>query len=214
MKSFIRITDEELKLFEKRKRAALINCLSGYKSVNLIGTKDSKELTNLSIVSSAFHLGSSPALLGLIIRPDTVPRDTLDNIRATKLCTLNHVNQDIYKKAHQTSARFPKEQSEFSACQLTEEYLDQFHAPFVKESKLKISLKLIREIPIPENGTHFLIMSVQDIYLPREVMKEDGFLQLDKIDTLCVSGLDSYHLPQKIARLSYAKVDKEVQEID
>jgi len=209
-----RITEEDFKSFEKRKRANFINCLSGFKSINLIGTRDAKGSTNLCIISSAFHLGSDPALIGFIMRPDTVPRHTLDNIRKTGFCTFNHVGHSFYKEAHQTSARYPKEESEFSACQLTEESLDQFHAPFVKESELRLALKLVREVPISENGTYLMIMSVQDVYLNDEILKEDGSLELDQIATMCLSGLDTYHLPKKISRLSYAKADKPVQEID
>ncbi len=191
--------------FEQRKRARFINSLSGFKSANLIGTKDIKGQTNLSILSSAFHLGASPALIGLIFRPDISPRHTLDNIRQTKLCTLNHVNDEIIEHAHQTSARYPKEISEFNSCKLTEEYLHNHFAPFVEESKIKMSLRLVREIPIEENGTHLLIMSIEGVYLPKECLYEDGFVDIELAQTICVSGLDCYHDTKKICRLSYAK---------
>lgn len=188
-----------------RKRAKLINSLSGFKSCNLIGTKNSQGETNISIISSAFHLGSNPPLLGFIIRPDSAPRHTLDNLRETKVCTFNHVNEDLIKKAHQTSARYQRHESEFDQCGITEEYIGEFQAPFAKESHIKASLKLIREYQIEENGTHMIIAKVQDIYLPSEVLKQDGHINLELAKTACVSGLDSYHQTSHIGRLSYAK---------
>ncbi|ATH08705.1 flavin oxidoreductase [Halobacteriovorax marinus] len=201
----INITEEDFINYEERKRASLINSLSGFKSANLLGTISSDKKTNLSIVSSTFHLGASPALMGIIIRPDISPRHTLENIRSEKFFTLNHVNEHIYKKAHQTSARYPREMSEFDSCNLTEEYLEEFHAPFVKESNIKVALKLIREIKIEENGTHFLISSVKSIWAPESALSEDGHINIENAQSICVSGLDSYHSTSIIERLPYAK---------
>jgi flavin reductase (DIM6/NTAB) family NADH-FMN oxidoreductase RutF len=202
------ITADKLEQFESRDRARLINSLTGYKSANLIGTIGEDGVTNLCIVSSAFHLGANPALIGFIIRPDSVPRDTLQNLRSMKLCTLNHVNSKIYEQAHQTSARYPNEVSEFEECSLTEEYLNDFKAPFVKESNIKISLKVIREELIPENGTHLIITQIQDIHLPKESLSKDGSVDINQADTVCVSGLDTYYTTEKLSRLSYAKPSK------
>jgi flavin reductase (DIM6/NTAB) family NADH-FMN oxidoreductase RutF len=198
---------KEIQELERRKKVLLINSLSGYKSANLLGTIDNSGNTNLSIVSSAVHLGADPALMAIVIRPDSTPRHSLENIRQNRYCTLNHVNEDIIVNSHQTSARYQKEVSEFKACNLTEEYLNQFQAPFVKESKLKIALKLVREVDIKENGTILLILSVEGVHFHDQILKDDGSLDLSLINTVAVSGLDTYVSTQKIGRLSYAKPD-------
>lgn len=201
-----RITKENIEAFETRYRAKFINSLSGFKSANLIGTIGEKG-TNLCIVSSAVHLGAHPPLIGIIIRPDVSPRHTLNNILNTGYCTLNHVNENIIKEAHQTSARYPEEVSEFDACHLTEEYLGETKVPFVKEANIKMLLKFVREIPIEENGTHFLIMAIVDVYLDKKIVADDGLVDIEKAKTVCVSSLDSYHSTQAVGRLSYAKAD-------
>ena len=199
------ITKKDFNQFEARKRAKLINSLTGFKSANLVGTFAEGGATNLSIVSSAFHLGASPALIGIIIRPDISPRHTLENIRSQKYFTLNHVSKEIYKNAHQTSARYPRELSEFDTCNLTEQYLESFPAPFVKESQIKLSMKLIREVPIVENGTHMLISSIESVWVPENLISEDGHIDIESAGTVCVSGLDSYHQTELLQRLPYAK---------
>ena len=68
---------------EQRYRANFINALSGFKSANLIGTISKSGQHNLAIVSSVFHIGAHPPLMGMIMRPHTVPRDTLQNIKDT-----------------------------------------------------------------------------------------------------------------------------------
>ena len=59
-----------------RKRTHLINSCTGYKSANLLGTKSKNGKTNLAIFNSVIHIGSNPPMLGLILRPLTVKRDT------------------------------------------------------------------------------------------------------------------------------------------
>ena len=62
------ISTKDLNNMESRFRARLVNSLSGVKSANLIGSVDKNKNENLSIVSSCFHLGASPALMGMIFR--------------------------------------------------------------------------------------------------------------------------------------------------
>ena len=63
------INSEQIEGLEKQYRINLINSLVGYKSLNLLGTCNMEGVTNLCIISSAFHLGANPPLLGMVIRP-------------------------------------------------------------------------------------------------------------------------------------------------
>jgi flavin reductase (DIM6/NTAB) family NADH-FMN oxidoreductase RutF len=202
------IRKNDLLAMEKNYRINLINCLSGYKPLNLVGTQDTKQQTNLAIFNSVFHLGADPALMGCIIRPNSVERHTYENILELKQFTFNHVHQDIFEMAHQTSARYPKEISEFQACSFTEEYIDNFQAPFVKEAHIKIGLDFVRAQDIPENNTILLIGAVQMIIMPEDVFQDDGFLDLEKAATVAGAGLDGYYAPTIVTRLSYAKPDR------
>ncbi|WP_351015751.1 flavin reductase [Shewanella sp. AC91-MNA-CIBAN-0169] len=198
-------TKERLDALEKHTRSHLINSLSGFKSANLIGTQDLQGNTNLSIVSSVIHLGANPPLVGMIIRPHSVPRHTFENILQTGLYTINQVNQSIYEQAHQTSARYDKDESEFVATGLTPEYLSDFSAPFVKESRLKYSVKLVEQQHLAINGTEFVIGEIVDVYVDDDAVQTDGFIDLHTIDTVAISGLDCYYTGNKLARLPYAK---------
>jgi len=198
---------QSLNELEQRYRAHLINSLSGFKSANLLGTVDKNGQENLSIVSSVFHLGANPALLGMIIRPHSVPRHSFENLLETGFYTLNHVSEDIVTQAHQTSARYEKEQSEFTETGLTAEYLNDFKAPFVKESKIKMGLKLVSEQVIELNQTHLVIGELVALHCPDSILQPDGFIDIEAANTVAITGLDSYHTTSKINRLSYAKPD-------
>ncbi len=205
------IDKEYLNSLSNQDRARLINSLLGVKSANLIGTQSKSGSTNLSMVSSLFHLGASPALFGFVIRPDTVTRDTLNNLREHPYLTVNHVCDEITEKAHQASARYPADISEFNECLLNVDYLDKHIAPFVKESKIKFAAKFIREISIPENGTHILICEVLAIFMADDYLDEDQFIDITKASSIGVSGLDQYLKLEAIGRLSYAKPNKNLK---
>lgn len=191
--------------FESRYRAHFINSLSGFKSANLVGSQDENGITNLSMVSSVFHLGASPALMGMIIRPNTVPRDTLSNIKQTGVYTINHVSSGIYQQAHQTSARYDVEVSEFDEVGLTPQYLEGVTAPFVGESLLKYALDVREITPLTINNTVLVIGEIKHVLLPEIIVAADGYIDIEQLDTVIVSGLDSYHVTERLSRLSYAK---------
>ena len=202
----VQITASDLIQMEQRKRAHLINSVGGFKSVCLIGTIDLKGQTNLAIFSSIVHIGANPPLISFIMRPDSVERHTLANILETGSYTINHLNASIYKQAHQSSARYAKEVSEFDATGLSTEYKGNCKAPFVKESNVQLELDFKQRIDLTINNTIMIIGEIKNIYFPEGCMQEDGFLDIEKAGTITCSGLDSYHLSKSLARLPYAKV--------
>lgn len=189
---------------EQRFRNHFINSLSGYKSANLIGTQDVEGNTNLSMVSSVFHLGANPPLMGMIIRPHSVPRHTLENIMQTKQYTINQVANSFVPQAHQTSARYDKLTSEFEVTGLIPEYLSGFSAPFVKQSRLKIGLTLVEQQTML-NNTELVIGEIEHVLLDTEALDSDGFVNLTKLEAVAVNGLDGYCHSQLTQRLPYAK---------
>lgn len=196
---------DDINQLEQRKRTAFINSLSGFKSLNLIATINNKNITNVAVFNSVFHLGADPALIGFIMRPDSVERHTLSNIKENEYYTINHINSTIFEKAHQTSARYGSEISEFDAVGLTPEFKNNFKAPFVKESVIQIGLKLVEIVPIKINNTSMIIGKIVDVYFPEEFWLENGTLDIEKSGTISGSSLNGYHSTKLIKRLQYAK---------
>jgi flavin reductase (DIM6/NTAB) family NADH-FMN oxidoreductase RutF len=199
------IDERELLEMEQRYRANFINSLTGFKSLALIGTVDRKGQKNLAIFNSIVHLGAHPPLIGMVTRPDSVDRHTLQNILETGYYTINHVQEEMMEKAHQTSARYPKTISEFDAVGLEDEVINDFPAPFVKASTIKIGVQFKEKVPFAINGTIFVIGEIKQITLPQTVIQVDGFVDLVSAGTITNSGLDSYHVVLDAKRLPYAK---------
>lgn len=208
------INRTEIEKFDKQYRTNFINCLSGFKGVNLIGSKDSEGHENLAVFSSTVHLGANPPLLGLVSRPIIVERNTYQNIRSTGVYTINHMNEKIYMAGHQSSARYPKNVSEFKEVGLNPYYHEDFYAPFVKESLIKLGMKLKEVVPVRSNDTVLIIGEIMEVIIEESFLKEDGFVDLAEAGTVTLAGLDAYHSVSKLERLSYAKPNKPLETIN
>ena len=200
-----RISTIDLKALDKVPRLNLVNSVTGYKSANLIGSISKEGKPNLAIFSSVTHLGSDPALLGFIMRPATVPRDTYKNIKETEYFTVNHITKNLIQRAHQTSASYDDTVSEFNETQIEPEYLNSIKQPFVKESPVRLLCKYVNEYLIEENGCIHIIASIEEIYFEERLLNKDYWLQLEKGNIVAINGLDGYCLPKLIDRYEYAR---------
>ncbi len=200
-------TTSDIESWERFYRANFINTLTGFKSVNLIGTVNELGQTNLAIFSSIVHIGSNPPLVGYINRPVNAAQHTLANIQATGVYTINHIHPSFVEQAHQTSAKYAAGISEFEEVGLTPEFRENISAPFVKESSIKYALTLQQIIPIELNDTFLVIGKIIAIQVDNNVVSEDGFLQLDKAASICSNGIDGYYTTELIKRYSYVKSD-------
>jgi len=201
------ITRDTISKMEKVERLNLINSCTGYKSANLIATKSKDGNSNVAIFSSITHLGSHPALIGFIMRPTTVPRDTYKNIKETGFFTVNHITVDMIADAHHTSANYDLGISEFDKTNLDEEYKNDIEIPFVKGSPVQLYCKYVNEYYIKENDTIHIIASIENLFFDKTLQHEDGWLQIDKGNVIALNGLDGYCLPKLVDRFQYARKD-------
>jgi len=204
---------QTIQSWERFYRANFVNCLSGFKAANLIGTVNAEGQPNLAIFSSVIHLGSDPALIGYINRPLAAAPHTIENIKATGVYTINHVSSTIVAKAHQTSAKYDQEINEFEAVGLATKFIHPIQAPFVEESEIKYALKLVEIVHITHNNTFLVIGEITDVFINESVVLEDGFIDLEKADSISCLGLDAYFTTNRIARYGYAKPDMPVKEL-
>ena len=205
MKKF---TKDELFYMSKVPRLNLVNCVTGYKSANLIGTCSKNGTLNVAIFSSVTHLGSEPPLIGFILRPTTVPRDTYENIKKTGYFTVNHITEEMIADAHHTSSSYEEHISEFDKTNLEPEFIDNHKAPFIKGSPVQLLCKYVNEYKIEENDCIHIIASIETIYADEKLFHDDNWMQLDRGNVVAINGLDGYCVPKLSDRFHYARPDK------
>lgn len=199
---------EDIQNLEKIFKINLINSCSGFKSANLLGSVSEDGISNVAVFSSVTHLGSKPPTLGFILRPTTVPRDTYKNIKDLGIFTINHIHQDIIEDAHHTSAKYPKEVSEFDMTGLEEEFKGNFKAPFVKGAPVQMSMKFVEEVYVPSNDVMLIVSQIQELYIDDALLQEDGLINLSKGNVAAINGLDTYAIPEFKKQLSYQRPKK------
>ena len=118
------------------------------------------------------------------------------------------MSTEIVENAHFTSAKFPKEISEFKMCGLNEIYYDDFSAPFVKESSVKIGLHLKEIIPINSNKSTLVVGQIEHLILDPSIINANYILDLEKSKGVGIGGLSEYYKLRKIADYPYARVDE------
>jgi len=199
---------DDIQNLEKIFKINLINSCSGFKSANLLGSISEEGVSNVAVFSSVTHLGSKPPTLGFILRPTTVPRDTYKNIKDLGVFTINHIHEGIIEDAHHTSAKYPKDVSEFDMTGLEEEFKGAFKAPFVKGAPVQMSMKFIEEVYVPSNDVMLIVSQIQELYIDDELLQEDGLINLSKGNIAAINGLDTYAIPQFKTQLSYQRPKK------
>ncbi len=189
-------------------RLKIINSVTGIKPGNLIGTIGENGATNLAVFSSIIHLGSNPSLLGFISRPQTEEvGHTLRNILQTEYYTINHIHPEFVEKAHYTSAKFSSDVSEFDACNLSEEYINHFKAPFVQESIFKMGLCFKEAVDIKLNGTVLVIGEIEELIIADKAFVNED-IDLEASEGVGISGLNTYYSLKKIDSYPYARLSE------
>lgn len=201
----MKLNYKDIQRLDKYYRTNLITKISGLRSPYLIGTADEKGQSNLAIFNSIVHVGANPPCLGFVMRPLTVRRDTYDNIITSRHFTINLVHNNIIDKAHQTSAKYDEDISEFKECGFSESYIDAFPAPYVEESFIKVGMIYLEEHFITINETRFIVGQIEHIILPDESIDEAGHINHTMLNSTVVSGLDDYHGVSHIIKKPYAR---------
>ncbi|NNE31398.1 MAG: flavin reductase [Winogradskyella sp.] len=207
-------SDKDISKLDHIYRINLINSCSGYKSANLIATKDKTGTSNVAVFSSLTHLGSNPSLLGFFLRPTKVIRNTYDNIVTSGKYTINHIHDAILEDAHHTSAKYGPAISEFDTTQLAEEYKDNFVAPFVKNSPIQIAMHFVEEYFIKSNKTILMVGEIENLYIHDALLQDDGFVDLSKGKIATINGLDGYAVPELKTRFDYQRPKSEFNKSD
>tara|TARA_Y100001954_G_C15800129_1_gene599635 strand:- start:677 stop:1291 length:615 start_codon:yes stop_codon:yes gene_type:complete len=199
---------KELNSLPSRTRANLINKMAGFKSPVLVGTINKKGQNNLSVVSSLVHLGSSPALLGMNLRPKTKKYShTLKNIESEKQYTVSFIDKTIYKKSHLCSAKLAVNESEFQYSGLTPEFNkdENWSTPHVAESKIQIGLELSDNFKL-KNKCSFIVGEINWIKISDELL-ENKFELKPLVNHVSILGLYEYYEVNFIEKLMYVNID-------
>jgi flavin reductase (DIM6/NTAB) family NADH-FMN oxidoreductase RutF len=186
---------------DDKERVRLFSSLLGARQAVLVGTANAEGQPNLAIFASMQHFGSRPPLLGLMFRPHTVERHTLENVLATGEFTIGLVHEGIFRQAHETSRRVPRDVSEFAHVGLTPMPSLKVKPPKVLECRLRLELQLVETYHVRYNSTTLVIGEVVHMDIPKEAMDKDGSIKHDAVGTMGCVGNEGYFRVPSVEKL-------------
>ena len=208
----MKILIEDFNTLENHYRANLINSVIGVNEASLIGTVGVNCISNLALFSSTVHLGSNPPLVAIFSRPEgDTPKQTLKNIIDNRDYSINHVNKSIINRAHSCSFKFSAEESEFTECNLSEKFITDFKAPFVKESNVSFAVRYQRHLSVQENGVIMVIGKIKSVFVNENIIQDNGEVDFNYSSSVGVAGNNTYYGLDKIKSLKYLKSDQKNQ---
>ena len=208
----MKILIEDFNTLENHYRANLINSVIGVKQASLIGTVGVNCISNLALFSSTVHLGSNPPLVAIFSRPEgDTPKQTLKNIIDNRDYSINHVNKSIINRAHSCSFKFSAEESEFTECKLSEEFIVDCKAPIVKESYVSFAVRYQRHQSIQENGVIMVIGKIKSVFVNEGIIQDNGEVDFNHSSSIGVAGNNTYYGVDKIESLKYLNLDQRDQ---
>ncbi|GAK93106.1 conserved domain associated with flavoprotein oxygenases [Nonlabens ulvanivorans] len=120
---------------------------------------------------------------------------------------------NLVDRSHQSSAKYDEQVSEFNELGIELLRRNDFIAPFVSEATIQVAAEYVNEYPIKENNCILVICKITDIFIQPDILHQDGWLDISKAGSVAINGLDGYAVAKTRKRLSYAQVDKELEEL-
>jgi len=172
--------------------------------IAFITTRRANGQVNAAPFSYFNAITNEPPLIGISINLRRgVPKDTLENIRATGEFVVNIVNEDLATRMVQTSGDWPEDVDELALTGLTSLDSDLVKPPRIAESPVHLECKLHREIPLGK--TSFVIGEILRAHVSDAVLT-DGRVDVEKLKPLGRLGGDGYSVVRDVLHLARPKV--------
>lgn len=137
----------DLETMDKRKRTALVNCVSGIRTA-FLGISSGTFGCNASPLSNVTHVGADPALMSVLFRPDNGHRHTLSNYLSTGKLTLSAVPSTAALAVHESSANWDETVFEWEALKQKSIHLVGWEHPIPAVALWSVELQLVEHFTL------------------------------------------------------------------
>lgn len=194
----------ETRALSNRERYQLLTTLVVPRPIGWISTYDARGVRNLAPFSYFAALAATPMLVGVSVghRPRG-PKDTLENIRATRAFCVNVVTEKHLELMNATSADFEPDVDEFVAAGMAPAEADHVFAPYVADCPAVLECVLTKEVELEGAPNTLLIGEVLAVRLAPELELEPGTLQVlpQSLRPVGRLGAADYAMPGDVRRL-------------
>jgi flavin reductase (DIM6/NTAB) family NADH-FMN oxidoreductase RutF len=183
---------------ERERRAnfkTLLSCVLP-RPIAFVSSISAKGVANLAPFSFFNGVGSNPpaVIFSPATKADGTDKDTVINVRATREFVVNVVPYAIRNEMNDTSYPFEPEVDEFTAVGFTPLPSRFVRPPRVAESPVHMECKLVDVVKVGQGplSANICIGEILCFHVAREMLLEDGTVDVEKIDLVGRLGADDY----------------------
>lgn len=194
----------ETRALSNAERYQLLGTLVVPRPIGWISSYDAEGRRNLAPFSYFAALAATPMLVGVSIgHRSRGPKDTLNNIRATRAFCVNVVTPKHLEAMNATSADYLPDVDEFLAAGLVPAEADHVFAPFVADCPAVLECALTKEVDLEGAPNTLLIAEVLAVRIGAELELEPGTRRVTPQSLRPVGrlGAADYALPGEVLRL-------------
>jgi flavin reductase (DIM6/NTAB) family NADH-FMN oxidoreductase RutF len=165
--------------------------------IAFVSTVDAGGRRNLAPFSFFTAVSANPPVIAfspMVRGSDSMRKDTLHNIEATREFVVNVVSEDFAEAMNQTSAEFPPDVDEFEISGLTPLPSELVRPPRVAESRIHMECRLVQVVhvsPKPLGGS-IVLGEVLRFHVADEVLTGDYKVDPDKLRPIARMGGPTY----------------------
>ena len=165
-----------------------------------ISTKSKDNILNLAPFSYFTPLSSNPPTFIVSIghKANGNPKDTLKNLRETKLCSISIANIDLTQQMHNSAQPLEYENSEFETFNIQTNQLDNTYPPIPKDVKVAFLGRYYKEVDLDDSKTIPVIVKIDKVYVDDSLINDKEKLRLNKTDPIARVGASYYELGKEI----------------
>ncbi len=159
----------------------LILQTSSPRPIAWIVTEDKNGIVNIAPYSLFTPLSFDPPRLIVSFRAkeDGDLKDTLNNIRQTKKCTICMVQKRDKERMHQTSEEIPSGESEAEKFDIKTNPILEGYPAVIATSPIAYFCKLSQEIKLEGDSTTPLVLDIKKIFLDNAIIQDQDSLKIE-----------------------------------
>jgi len=138
-----------------------------------IVTQNKDGVLNLAPFSYFIPLSSSPASLIVSIghKSDNTPKDTLQNLRDTKKCTICICDESFLADMNSSAIQYDKDISEIDELNIKTKIIEQNFPPIVQHIPSAFFCTFMQEIDLEHSLTKPIVLEVKSQYINKNNLK-------------------------------------------
>ena len=165
-----------------------------------ISTQSSNNILNLAPFSYFTPLSSSPATFIVSIghKPDGSPKDTLKNLRDTKLCSISIADTNLTQQMHNSAQPLEYDESEFTSFNIETTQIDTNYPPIPKGVRVAFLGKYYKEVSLEDSKTIPTIIKIEKVYVNDSLISDKDKLRLKRTNPIARVGANYFELGKEI----------------